>query len=81
MGGGFTGLLTAINLLRFGSGPVALVERGELGGAAYGGHDRGQLLNVRAGKATTKAGSPAAPITGATCARNCKQQPMAAKFA
>lgn len=51
VGGGFTGTLLAINLLRFGSSHVTLIERdvARLGrGVAYGRVHADHILNVRA---------------------------------
>lgn len=51
MGAGYSGTLTAVNLLEVGAGPVTLVERADrfARGAAYGTTHPEHLLNVRAG--------------------------------
>jgi uncharacterized NAD(P)/FAD-binding protein YdhS len=53
VGGGASGLLSALHLLRAAPEPVRVIviePRAELGrGIAYGTHDLGHLLNVRAG--------------------------------
>ncbi|MFA9201700.1 MAG: FAD/NAD(P)-binding protein [Cypionkella sp.] len=51
IGGGFSGAMAAVNLARFRGPPATIIERaGVFGpGVAFGGRDRGQVLNVRAG--------------------------------
>ena len=61
VGGGFSGTLAAIHLVRRLSGvPIVLFEEApEAGpGLAYGGHAAGQLLNTRAGVMSAFAESP-----------------------
>jgi len=50
VGGGYSGTLTAVNLLEKGAGPVTLIERAAVvaRGAAYGTRHPAHLLNVRA---------------------------------
>lgn len=51
VGGGFSGLLTAIHLMRAGHRPVLIEQRDQLGqGVAYGTRDPAHLLNVPAAK-------------------------------
>lgn len=61
IGGGYSGTLQAINLLRQGDSRVTLIERAErvARGAAYGTHHAEHLLNVRAGKMSAFADAPA----------------------
>src|SRR6478752_8856574 len=51
VGGGFSGTLMAVNLLRYGDCRVTLIERGDgfARGVAYSTREPRHLLNVRAG--------------------------------
>jgi uncharacterized NAD(P)/FAD-binding protein YdhS len=60
VGGGYSGIIQAVNLLRFGDLKVTLIERaGQVArGAAYSTRHADHLLNVRAGKMSALADSP-----------------------
>lgn len=60
IGGGYSGTLQAINLLRYGNDRVTLIERTKriARGAAYGTRHADHLLNVRAGKMSAFADAP-----------------------
>lgn len=60
IGGGYSGTLQAINLLRHGNDKVTLIERAEriARGAAYSTRHADHLLNVRAGKMSAFADAP-----------------------
>ncbi|WEK48345.1 MAG: FAD-dependent oxidoreductase [Candidatus Andeanibacterium colombiense] len=60
VGGGFSGTLMAVNLLRYGDTRVTLIERGDsfARGAAYSTKEPRHLLNVRAGNMSALADQP-----------------------
>lgn len=60
VGGGFSGAMVAVNLARFGGPTATIIERdGVFGpGVAFGGRDRGQVLNVRAANMSAYADDP-----------------------
>lgn len=60
VGGGYSGTVMAVNLLRYGDCRVTLIERGETfaRGAAYSTREPRHLLNVRAGNMSALADDP-----------------------
>lgn len=60
IGGGYSGVLQAVNLLRHSNASVTLIERGEriARGAAYGTRHADHLLNVRANRMSAFSDAP-----------------------